>query len=423
MGNDLVLYRAAIGLFNTRKRGRIENHSYCNGPTTYQEILLTNFRCSFHTVALTVLHSINPNINVVFLLFVLHFILLVGNVEQNPGPDNLSIDDNSISICNINIRSIRNKLEFLHNFVEEFDLIAITETHLDPTVTTTELELDSFASRNILRKDRNNFGGGLLIYAKDDISLSRKAILENDIDETIWVEVKARGQSFLLCNTYRPEWTDQGYWGRLNHAIELACQINENIVITGDLNSDLFNTYNNKLVDTMNLFNLVNVIDKPTRVTERTSTLLDPILLSDNLIVEYSDVLNIPNNISDHDAAVVFLQSPKSASRSFQRNIWLYDRADVNLFSDRIRETDWNEMFENRDIDEMCNLFTNKVIGIAKDCIPSKMVTIRSNDKPWFNNQLRKEIRLRDKLRKKVIKYKRVSDIHSYKNNAIKLII
>jgi hypothetical protein len=29
---------------------------------------------------------------------------------------------------------------------------------------------------------------------------------------------------------------------------------------------------NNKLIDTMNLFNLTNVIEKPTRVTEHSST-------------------------------------------------------------------------------------------------------------------------------------------------------
>ena len=66
----------------------------------------------------------------------------------------------------------------------------------------------------------------------------------------------------FLCNTYRPEWTDQDYWARLNHAIDLGYQLNENIVVTGDLNSDLFILHNNKLVDTINMYNLRNVIKK-----------------------------------------------------------------------------------------------------------------------------------------------------------------
>jgi hypothetical protein len=51
--------------------------------------------------------------------------------------------------------------------------------------------------------------------------------------------------------TYRPEWTDADYWTRLNHAIGMGYQINQNIILTGDLNSDLFTSHNNKLIDTM----------------------------------------------------------------------------------------------------------------------------------------------------------------------------
>jgi hypothetical protein len=57
-------------------------------------------------------------------------------------------------------------------------------------------------------------------------------------------EVHAKGHSFRLCNTYRPEWTDSEYWARLNHAIGLAYQVNENTVI-----SDLMSLNNNKLID------------------------------------------------------------------------------------------------------------------------------------------------------------------------------
>jgi hypothetical protein len=144
------------------------------------------------------------------------------------------LSDKSISICNINIKSIRNKINFLQHFVDEFDIIVLTEIHLDNSMENRDIELDSF-DKNPQRKDRTNSGGGLLIYSKEDIGICRKRELENDIDETIWVEVHAKGHSFLLCNTYRPEWTDSEYWARLNHAIGLAYQVNENIVISGDL--------------------------------------------------------------------------------------------------------------------------------------------------------------------------------------------
>jgi hypothetical protein len=89
----------------------------------------------------------------------------------------------------------------------------------------------------------------------------------------------------LYVVTYRPEWTDADYWTRLNHAIGMVYQINQNIILTGDLNSDLFTSHNNKLIDTINLSNLTNVIEKPTRVTEHSSTLLDPIIICDSIYI------------------------------------------------------------------------------------------------------------------------------------------
>jgi hypothetical protein len=223
-------------------------------------------------------------------------------------------------------------MEFLETSLNDFDILVVTETHLDNQINDSDITLDSFP--NIIhRKDRSNRGGWLLIYSKNDISISRKSELENNFDETIWVEIRSKGQSFLLCNTYRPPCTDIDYWTRLTYAIELALQVNENIIITGDLNSNLLCSNNDKLIDLVNIFNLKNVIDKPTRINGNTSTLLDPIILSDTLNCNYSDVLKIPRHISDHDAAIAFIKCPKATSKSFTRDIWIYDQTDFVRFN------------------------------------------------------------------------------------------
>jgi hypothetical protein len=74
-------------------------------------------------------------------------------------------------------------------------------------------------------------------------------------------------------------------------------------VISGDLNSDLMSLNNNKLIDMMRLFNFKNVIEKPTRVTNHSITLLDPIIVSDTINYVFTDVFKLPDNISDHDAS------------------------------------------------------------------------------------------------------------------------
>jgi hypothetical protein len=130
MGNSLEACRSAIGMFYNCSR--ISSKCVLVQADSYWNILLTNVRCSFLFVSLLVLQSLNPNANVVFLLFVLHFILMIGNVELNPGPESymssspLNLDnssnDNSISLCNINIRSIRNKTNFVQQFAGRYVL-------------------------------------------------------------------------------------------------------------------------------------------------------------------------------------------------------------------------------------------------------------------------------------------------------------
>ena len=66
-------------------------------------------------------------------------------------------------------------------------------------------------------------------------------------------------------------------------------------------------------------------------------------------------------------------------------------------------EINWNEKigFLN-DVDDMVEEFTKLFLDIARQCIPTKTITVRDYEKP--NNEIRKEIRLRDRLRKKCCK-------------------
>jgi hypothetical protein len=88
----------------------------------------------------------------------------------------------------------------------------------------------------------------------------------------------------------------------------------------------------------MRLFNLKNVIEKPTRVTNHSRTLLDPIIVSDTLNYVNSDVFKLPDNISDHDASVVTIQCSKNISRSSKREIWQYQKIYCEKFEEILNE-------------------------------------------------------------------------------------
>jgi hypothetical protein len=49
----------------------------------------------------------------------------------------------------------------------------------------------------------------------------------------------------------------------------------------------------------------------------------------------------------------------------------------------------------------MCVRFTEKYLEFARECIPTKTITIRDRDKPWFNSGIKREMKIRDSLHKK----------------------
>ena len=95
---------------------------------------------------------------------------------------------------------------------------------------------------------------------------------------------------------------------------------------------------------------------------------------------------------------------------------------DSDKFVTKINEIDWEDKLGGfEDVDDMCEEFTKQFLNVARECIPTKHVTVRSKDKSWFTSELRKEIRIRDRLRKKVLKSKREIDKEKYKKQRNKV--
>ena len=87
-------------------------------------------------------------------------LLMCMDIHSNLGPDLDGIY--SLDIVHLNTKIIRNKLEFLINLVESFQIACYTETHLDADVSFSNLILEGF--NEPLRKDRARNGGGILVY-------------------------------------------------------------------------------------------------------------------------------------------------------------------------------------------------------------------------------------------------------------------
>ena len=155
---------------------------------------------------------------------------------------------------------------------------------------------------------------------------------------------------------------------------------------------------------------LQNVINVPTKGR----ALLDPILVPDDLIVYDSGVLSIPNEITDHSATYILLTHNYSVSSPYTRRVWFYKRADFAQFEESVRSYDWDCLYKGS-VNDCCELFTNKFMEFVNLSIPHKDVMIRPNDKAWYDSEIRRYSRKRDRLKTKTVRTSLQSDWAKYK--------
>lgn len=76
--------------------------------------------------------------------------------------------------------------------------------------------------------------------------------------------------------------------------------LGKDILVASDLNCNLLakSTESHVLRDVISMLNLTPLISSPTRITEKSATLIDVILISNANLVKCNDVLGI--TISDH---------------------------------------------------------------------------------------------------------------------------
>ena len=185
----------------------------------------------------------------------------------------------------------------------------------------------------------------------------------------------------------------------------------QNIVILGDLNEDLLNENYRNLRDILLTNSPQNIISVPTRGR----TLLDPIIVPDELTAHDSGVLPTPNEITDHFATYIVLPHDYSVSSAYTQRVWFYKRANFTQLENNIRSFDWKCLFDGT-VNDRYALFTNKFMDFVNATIPHKDVVIRPNDKPWYDSEIRKFSRKRDRQKTKAVRTSLQSDWIKYKN-------
>ena len=150
---------------------------------------------------------------------------------------------NRVIISQININSIRNKIELLSEAVlGNIDILMVSETKIDMSFPTSQFVIQGFAAP--FRLDRTNTGGGILVYVRDDIpsKLLNISYVSSDT-ECLAIEINLRKTKWLLICSYNPHKNNIS-----NHLMNLSKIIDRNssrydkYLCIGDFNLETFET-------------------------------------------------------------------------------------------------------------------------------------------------------------------------------------
>ena len=295
---------------------------------------------------------------------------------------------NRFILGHLNINSIAGKFYHFKVLIENnTDILVLTETKIDASFRNAQFRIDGFSAP--FRLDRNRFGGGVLIYVREDIPCKQltKYILPDDI-EGIFVEINLRKTKWLLFGRYRPPRQQAEYFLKhVNYALDTYRRTFDKFLLGGDFN------------------------------IEETDPIMSEFLFKNDSkhLVQQKTCFKSTNNpfasgLSDfHKMILTILKSTFPKVRAKQIVYRKFKNFDLNNFKNEIRTkmqlTDKYETFEE------------EFLKVLNKHAPLKKKFIRANHAPYMTKNLRKAIMKRSQLENKYISNSTVENRNKYKKH------
>jgi len=309
---------------------------------------------------------------------------------------------NNLVFAHLNVNSLKKKHAEIHLLVSgNIDVMFLSETKLDNTYTSSMFAIENYS---IVRQDRSSRGGGLLVYIRSDIINRRRFDIEynNNGIECICLEVVINTIKNLYVLIYKPPNVNDRFLVHAFESINNMCQnMFSQIIFIGDMNCNML-LETNVIYDFMLTHDFHNLVKHPT-CFKATPSLLDVII--SNCKGKLFDVNCVHNSISDFHSIVIACTRchvPDLKPRSIKyRSLKHFDPVAFN--SDlALLPTSVCEIFD--DVDDCLWVHNQMVAAVIDRHAPIKTKTLRRPQLPYMNSNLRKNINIKEMLRRKSLK-------------------
>ncbi len=312
----------------------------------------------------------------------------IPNQPKTPPEFNLHVK--GFKLAHLNIRSIDPSLDELRLWMKNqpFHVLTLSETWLNDSFNDNDVLIPGYVlERNDRFKDRY---GGVGMYISQDIKYRRRADLETNNLECIWIEIiPNHGKNFLIASAYRPQ-EDTTFFTSLSNILDKANDTGLEVFLLGDLNCDRFkkSALRDKMDFVMSLHGLTQLVNSATRITKRSSTLIDVILSTNPSQCILTDVIH--TSYSDHSLVYTVLCKKDFSIKSKTNNIKEYrcfKNFSESRFIDDLNKVNWTDVEKFNDCDEAWYWFNKEFLTICNKHCPIKKKRFKTKVCPWLDGR------------------------------------
>lgn len=335
------------------------------------------------------------------------------------------------SLFHLNVRSFQSNFKsfqaYIDNLSVQFTIYGVTETWLnDGNYELFNLPNYEFISQH--RSDRQGGGVGLFIKNQVDYIKRRDLSLFNDILESMFIEITSKTSKNVIVGViYRPPGSNLNeFHDTLCHILDTIKSENKYCYLIGDWNIDLLNydchTNTANWIDMMYSQGFTPLINRPTRITEYSATIIDNIFT--NNLNDLTNSLHgiFMTDISDHLPIFHINKTCLDTHQELHILKRTFSIQNKKAFLNELKIHNWENICSIENSQSAFTQFHDKYMQIFDKNFPLRQKVLKhQTDKPWLTEGLRTCIRYKNRLYYNNIKFRNAYNELLYTNYKNKL--
>ena len=350
-------------------------------------------------------------------------------------PEQFRSDPNAsagkINLLNVNIRSISKNFDSLKECIKslecEFTVIGISETHLTDKPNNI-YNIDGFNVEYMNRIGRKK--GGVCLYISERVKYKLRTDLckANSSYESCFIEIECNTKNIVVGVVYRSHTSIDNFTTDIDPIYKQLNEEKKLFYVMGDFNIDLLKVDTDRSIheylEFIYSYSILPTIYKPTRITATTATIIDNILTNNEDVMQSTILVT---DISDHLPTILTIDLDVAKQKNCKKKSIFkrkHSNENVNRLKQRLSDVKWQEILDNRDVNDDYNKFIETFNMLYDECVPLKKCNVnRKKDplSPWITKGLLKSINKKNKLYKKYIQIPTNVNLQKYKTYKNKL--